>query len=100
MRLIAWTNLSDFGARHPQARPGLDRWRYVVRAGEWATPEQVRATFSGAKFCGPNRIRFEISGGDYRLIAAFNFHRHIAFVPFIGTHAEYDAIDAATVSLF
>jgi mRNA interferase HigB len=39
-------------------------------------------------------------GGDYRLIAAFDFPRQIAFLKFIGTHAEYDAIDALTVARF
>ena len=46
------------------------------------------------------RIRFEVAGGNYRLIAAFDFRRQIAFVKFIGTHAQYDAVDAVTMSLF
>jgi mRNA interferase HigB len=45
-------------------------------------------------------MRFEIAGGDYRLIAAFDFKRQIAYVKFVGTHAEYDRIDAATVAQF
>ena len=46
------------------------------------------------------RVRFEIAGGNYRLIVAFDFGRQTAFVKFIGTHAEYDAVDALTVTLF
>jgi mRNA interferase HigB len=46
------------------------------------------------------RVRFEVAGGDYRLVAAFDFGRQAAFVKFIGTHAEYDKIDALIVSLF
>ena len=46
------------------------------------------------------RVRFEVAGGDYRLIVAFNFAAEIAFVEFIGTHAEYDRVDALTVSQF
>jgi mRNA interferase HigB len=45
-----------------------------------------------------DRVRFEVAGGDYRLIAAFDFRRQIAFVKFVGTHDEYDAIDALTVA--
>ena len=44
--------------------------------------------------------RFEVAGGNYRLIASFDFRRQIVFVKFIGTHAEYDAIDALTVARF
>jgi mRNA interferase HigB len=47
-----------------------------------------------------DRARFEIAGGNYRLIAAFNFRRQVVFVKFIGTHAEYDADDALTVAQF
>ena len=45
-------------------------------------------------------MRFQVSGGDYRLIVAFDFGRQIAFVKFLGTHAQYDRIDALTVSIF
>jgi mRNA interferase HigB len=47
-----------------------------------------------------DRVRFEIAGGNYRLVAAFDFRRQIAFVKFVGTHAAYDKIDALTVSQF
>ena len=53
-----------------------------------------------AKVIDADRVRFEIHGGQYRLIAAFHFRRQIAFVKFIGTHAEYDRIDARTVPQF
>ena len=46
------------------------------------------------------RVRFEIAEGSYRLVAAFDFRRQIAFVKFIGTHVEYDRVDALTASQF
>ena len=61
---------------------------------------EVALAFSKAKSVSGDRMRFEVSGGDYRLIAAFDFHRQIVFVKFIGSHAEYDRVDAATVSQF
>jgi mRNA-degrading endonuclease HigB of HigAB toxin-antitoxin module len=48
----------------------------------------------------PRALRFEVAGGNYRLVAAFDFRRQIAFVKFIGTHPEYDRIDALKVSQF
>jgi mRNA interferase HigB len=60
----------------------------------------VQSAFSKAKVLNADRARFEIAGGDFRLIAAFDFARKIAFVKFIGTHAEYDRVDALTVAQF
>ena len=46
------------------------------------------------------RVRFDVVGGNYRLVVVFDFRRQVAFVKFIGTHAEYDRIDALTVSQY
>src|SRR3546814_9115400 len=54
------------------------------------------ADFSKAKTVTAERVRFEVAGGDHIMIVAFHFRRGIAFIKFIGTHAEYDRIDAAT----
>ena len=62
--------------------------------------DQVQSAFPKCKVLNAQRARFAISGGDFRLIAAFDFQRRIAFVKFIGTHAEYDRIDPFTVSTF
>jgi mRNA interferase HigB len=60
----------------------------------------VQLSFSKAKVLNGERVRFEVAGGDYRMVVAFDFHRGIAFIKFIGTHAEYDRVDALTVSRF
>lgn len=62
--------------------------------------EEVRAAAPNAKIFNGERVRFSVAGGNYRLIVAFDFAREIAFVKFIGTHAEYDRIDALTIALF
>ena len=62
--------------------------------------DDVRRAAPKSKVLNRDRARFEVAGGDYRLIAGFDFRRQIAFVKFIGTHAEYDAIDALTVARF
>lgn len=100
MRLIARSTVSRYAAAHPQARKALTHWVTVVEAAQWGKPEDVQSVFSKARPLNAERVRFEIAGGDFRLIAAFDFRRQIAFVKFIGTHAEYDRIDALTESQF
>jgi mRNA interferase HigB len=62
--------------------------------------DDVRRVVPKVKVLNGERARFEIAGGNYRLIVAFDFHRRAAFVKFLGTHAEYDRIDALTVSQY
>jgi len=71
-----------------------------VKAANWTSMDDIRRAAPKSKVLNRDRVRFEVAGGDYRLIAAFDFRRQIAFVKFIGTHAEYDAIDALTVARF
>lgn len=100
MRIIADSNLKAFSALHPDAEASLQRWVEVMSGVACDTPAEVVAVFSAAKVVSHDRVRFEVAGGKYRLIAAFKFKNQIAFVKFIGTHAEYDRVDAATVSQF
>ena len=64
------------------------------------TGGDIRRAAPKAKVLNRDRARFEVGGGNYRLIASFDFRRQIVFVKFVGTHAEYDAIDALTVARF
>ena len=100
VRLIARSTLVAFGGRHPDARASLEHWASIVSRGSWTSPAEVQSAFSKAKVLNAERVRFEVAGGRYRLIAAFRFDAQIAFVKFIGTHAQYDAVDALTVSQF
>jgi mRNA interferase HigB len=97
VRIIASTTLAAYARKHPDAAKSLAHGRDVARASEWASTGEVQAAFPKAKVLNRERVRFEVTGGDYRLIVAFDFRRKIAFVKFIGTHAEYDRIDALTV---
>jgi mRNA interferase HigB len=100
MRVIARNTLVAFWTKHPETRVSLERWYTVVRAATWASTAQVQRTSPKAKILNAERVRFEVAGGNYRLVAAFDFRRQIVFVKFIGTHTEYDRIDALTVSQF
>ena len=62
--------------------------------------DEVRQAAPRAKILNRERVRFEVAGGNYRLVVAFDFRRQLAFVKFIGTHAEYDRVDVLTASQF
>ena|SRR5712671_1713402 len=72
----------------------------LVKASNWASTDEVQQAAPKAKVLNRGRVRFEVAGGNYRLIAAFDFRRQVAFVKFVGTHAEYDRVDALTVSQY
>ena len=98
MRIISRSTLVAYWTAHPGTQAPLAHWLRVARAATWSDPQSVLADFSKAKALNGERIRFEIGGGDYRLIAAFDFDRQAVFIKFIGTHAEYDRIDALRLS--
>jgi mRNA interferase HigB len=100
MRVIARNALVGFWGEHPETRVSLERWYKLVRAANWMSTDEVQRAAPRAKVLNRERVRFEIAGGNYRLVAAFDFRRQIAFVKFIGTHAEYDRVDVLTASQF
>lgn len=100
MRLVASSDLVVFWEVHPETKAFLVHWITVVSSAQWQSTGEVQALFSKAKALNAERVRFEVAGGNYRLIVAFKFEAQIAFVKFIGTHKQYDAIKALTISVF
>jgi len=101
MRVVAISTLRDFWTRPgcDDARQPLQSWYAVVSKAAWASPAEVKAQYGNASFVGGNRVVFNIAGNKYRLIVAFAYRVQVAYVKFIGTHAEYDKVDAATVDM-
>lgn len=97
MRIIARNTLVAFWKSHPKTKGPLERWHARVKAAKWSSMDEVQRAFRKAKALNAERVRFEIAGG-HRLIVAFDFRRKIVFIKFIGTHAEYDKVDALAVS--
>jgi mRNA interferase HigB len=100
MRVVSRRVLVDYGAKHPETKPALERWFLLVKAAQWASMDDVRTAAPKCKVLNRERVRFEVAGGNHRLIVAFDFDRQTAFVKFVGTHAEYDRVDAMRVSSF
>ncbi len=100
MRVVAYGRLRDYWSQHPEAEVGLLHWYEVMLLGEWQTTLDVVRGVGGAKALNGSRVRFAIHGGKHRLIASFDFRRGVAYVKFLGTHAEYDRVDALAVAQF
>lgn len=99
MRVISVSTLKEFWARPGcgDAEQRLRTWVKVVRAAEWARPTDVKATFRSADILANGRAIFDIGGNKYRLVTAIHYRGKRIYVRFIGTHKEYDKIDANTV---
>ena len=100
MRIIARNTLVTFWTKHPETRASLEHWYSITNASEWANGNEVMASFAKAKVLNGERVRFEVAGGDYRLIVSFHYELKTGWIKFIGTHAEYDRIDALSVDQF
>jgi len=79
MRIVSWNVLSACAERHPEAKVPLERWRTLVKAAKWNSMDDVRSAAPSAKILDGRRARFEVAGGNYRMVVAFNFVRGIAF---------------------
>ena len=100
MRVITRKTVLAFAEKHPETAPGLGHWLAIARGSRWSTMADVQRAFPKAKVLNAERVRFEVAGGNYRMVVAIDFARQIAFVKFIGSHAEYDRVDALRVSRF
>lgn len=100
MRIIALSTLKKYWDQKPGRQdakePTLAWYRHVLQA-DWATPSDVKADFGNASILRDGRVVFNISGNKYRLVAWINYPYRVVSIRFIGTHAEYDSIDARTI---
>ncbi|HEY2404382.1 MAG TPA: type II toxin-antitoxin system HigB family toxin [Polyangiaceae bacterium] len=96
MRIFSRNTLVEFWKKHPDAEQPLRLWFSMVERA--AGPTQVRAIFGSADFLANNRVVFGIKGNAYRLVAQLKYAPlFLVFVRFVGTHAEYDRVDANKV---
>jgi mRNA interferase HigB len=96
-RIIAKRTLREFWEKHADSEQYLKTWFETTRTASWLTPNEIKKTYANASILKDNRVVFNIKGNSYRLIVKFNYEKQWAFIRFIGTHAEYDKIDADTI---
>ncbi|MDG3584151.1 type II toxin-antitoxin system HigB family toxin [Galbibacter pacificus] len=96
-RIIAKRTLREFWEKHADSEQYLKTWYETAKNSNWTSPNDVKQTYISASILKDSRIVFNIKGNSYRLIVKFNFDRQWAFIRFIGTHSEYDKINADTI---
>ena len=99
MRVIAKRTLREFwlAPRYADSEQPLKAWYQTARSADWPSPAAVKSTYGAACILASDRVCFNIAGNKYRLVVQISYGNRIIFVRFIGTHAEYDRIDASSV---
>ncbi|MDB5157481.1 MAG: hypothetical protein JWR50_2188 [Mucilaginibacter sp.] len=94
MRVIAKSTLRDFWEKHADCEQQLKSWYQEANQANWANANAIKSEYPSASILQNNRIVFNIKGNNYRLIVRINYAYQMIWIRFIGTHAEYDKIDA------
>jgi len=89
--------LRDFGHLHADSYQQLLTWYRDTESAQWKSPNDIKKIYPSASILQGNRIVFNIKGNSYRLVVKINYDYGIIYIRFIGTHAEYDRIDASTI---
>ncbi len=99
MRIISRRALREFWGERGRgdAEQPLRSWFAEASRAAWRTPAEIKAAYRTASFVGGDRVVFNIGGNKYRLVVAVKYSAQIVFVRFVGTHAQYDEIDAGEV---
>jgi mRNA interferase HigB len=97
MRIISRKTLREFWERHPDAEQPLQAWYADAKASKWRYPSDIKSVYRNASFVGNDRIVFNIKGNTYRLVVAIQYQFGIVYIRFVGSHEQYNRIDATTV---
>ena len=100
MRVFNSSTLLGFGREHADANTAIRELNKSLRDATWKKMADVLDGYPSARPLNAERVVFKVKGNDYRAIVALDFERQGAFVKFIGTHAEYDRVNALTVDRF
>ncbi|MCD4680258.1 MAG: type II toxin-antitoxin system HigB family toxin, partial [Bacteroidales bacterium] len=96
MHVISKKKLTDFTSNHADVKGAMDTWYQIFNSGDFSTPNAVKQQFGSADILPGDRIVFNIKGNHYRIVVKMNYRIQKVFIRFVGTHAEYDIINART----
>ncbi|HEX9017412.1 MAG TPA: type II toxin-antitoxin system HigB family toxin [Chloroflexota bacterium] len=97
MRVIALRTLRVYWERHPDSRQSIEAWYADAKHADWKSPAEIKAIYRNASILGNNRVVFNLKGNDYRLVVRIAYGFGVVYIRFIGSHSEYDQIDAETI---
>ena len=97
LRVIAKKTLRDFWENHADCKQQLTAWFQETSRSDWKSPADIKREYPGASILPDNRVVFNIKGNNYRLIVKISYTHEMVWVRFVGTHAEYDKINAETI---
>ena len=99
MNVVALRTLRTFWEKHPEAEAAIRIWYTAASRAIWKTPQEIKNQFGGnVDFVAGNRAIFDIGGNKFRIVAFIAYGFDAMYIKFVGTHAEYDRIDAESVS--
>ena len=96
-RIVAKRTIREFWEKHNDSKEYLETWYQTARAADWTKPSDIKEFYATVSILKNSRVVFNIKGNDYRLVVKINYNRQWLFIRFIGTHSEYDKIDANTI---
>lgn len=97
MHIITFKRLKECWELHPDVEQPLRAWYQHVERAAWKTPEDIKRDFASASIIANNRVVFNIKGNAYRLVVKIEYRLGRIYIRFVGTHREYDAIDATAI---
>jgi mRNA interferase HigB len=97
MRIISRRRLVEFWEVHPDAKQPLRAWYTETKKASWNSPAEIKEIYRSVSILSNNRVVFNIKGNTYRLIVVVEYSQGKMFIRFVGTHAEYDRIDATSI---
>lgn len=96
-RILSKRTVKEFWKKFPDSKDYLETWFETAKGANWQNPSDIKEFYSTVSILKDSRVVFNIKGNHYRLVAKINYEKQWLFIRFIGTHKDYDKIDANTI---